>query len=94
MLSKATVKIESHVHLLSTVAEAAELEHDLMCMYLYSVFSFKTTTAEGLTVEEMDAVHVGARRFSRGDRGHCMHQGKCGFKKRFLNSSAADKVSC
>ena len=57
MYSQVTVKIESRVHLLSTLAEAAELEHDLMCMYLYPVFSFKTTTAEGLTVEEMDAVH-------------------------------------
>jgi hypothetical protein len=56
MYSKATVKIESRVHLLSTLAEAAELEHDLMCMYLYSVFSLKKTTAEGLTAEEMGAV--------------------------------------
>lgn len=58
MYSEATVKIESRVHLLSTLAEAAELEHDLMCMYLYSVFSFKRTTAEGLTDEEMDAVNA------------------------------------
>lgn len=56
MPSKATVKIESRVHLLSTLAEAAELEHNLMCMYLYSVFSLKTSTAEGLTPEEMEAV--------------------------------------
>ena len=58
MYSKATVKIESRVHLLSTLAEAAELEHDLMCMYLYSVFSLKRTTAEGLTDEEMCAVNA------------------------------------
>ena len=57
MYSQVTVKIESRVHLLSTLAEAAELEHDLMCMYLYAAFSFKRTTAEGLTVEEMDAVN-------------------------------------
>ena len=57
MPSKATVKIESRVHLLSTLAEAAELEHDLMCMYLYSVFSLKTSTGEGLTSEEMEAVN-------------------------------------
>jgi hypothetical protein len=56
MPSKVTVKIESRVHLLSTLAEAAELEHDLMCMYLYSVFSLKTSTGEGLTSEEMEAV--------------------------------------
>ena len=57
MYSKATVKIENRVHLLSTLAEAAELEHDLMCMYLYSVFSLKTSTGEGLTSEEMEAVN-------------------------------------
>jgi hypothetical protein len=57
MYSKVTVKIQSRVHLLSTLAEAAELEHDLMCMYLYAVFSFKRTTAEGLTDEEMEAVN-------------------------------------
>ena len=57
MYSKATVKIESRVHLLSTLAEAAELEHDLMCMYLYSVFSLKTSIGEGLTSEELEAVN-------------------------------------
>ena len=58
MYPKATVKIESRVHLLSTLAEAAELEHNLMCMYLYSLFSLKTSTDEGLTSEEMEAVNV------------------------------------
>jgi hypothetical protein len=58
MYSKATVEIESRVHLLSTLAEAAELEHNLMCMYLYSLFSLKTSTDEGLTSEEMEAVKV------------------------------------
>jgi hypothetical protein len=58
MYSKATVKIESRVHLLSTLAEAAELEHNLMCMYLYSLFSLKTSPDEGLTSEEMEAVNV------------------------------------
>lgn len=57
MYSKATVKIESRVHLLSILAEAAELEHHLMCMYLYSLFSLKTSTDESLTSEEMEAVN-------------------------------------
>lgn len=58
MYSKAAVKIERRVHLLSTLAEAAELEHNLICMYLYSLFSLKTSTDEGLTSEEMEAVKV------------------------------------
>jgi hypothetical protein len=51
-----TITIESREHLLSTLAEAAELEHTLMCLYLYAVFSFKRSTEEGLTGEELKAV--------------------------------------
>jgi hypothetical protein len=65
MYSQATVKIQSRVHLLSTHAEAAELEHELMCMYLYSFSASRGTTAEGLTDEEMTQSMHGATRFSR-----------------------------
>ena len=51
-----TITIESRERLLSTLAEAAELEHTLMCLYLYAVFSFKRSTEEGLTGEELKAV--------------------------------------
>jgi hypothetical protein len=36
--------------------EAAELEHNLMCTYLYATFSLKSGEAEGLTREEAEAV--------------------------------------
>lgn len=36
--------------------EAAELEHDLMCTYLYAAFSLKDGQSEGLSAEEADAV--------------------------------------
>jgi CDGSH-type Zn-finger protein/uncharacterized Fe-S cluster protein YjdI len=36
--------------------EAAELEHNLMCTYLYAAFSLKDGVGEGLTPEEADAV--------------------------------------
>lgn len=51
-----TITIESREHLLSTLAEAAELEHNLLCLYLYAVFSFKRSMEEGLTGEEFEAV--------------------------------------
>jgi hypothetical protein len=51
-----TITIESREHLLSTLAEAAELEHTLMCLYLYAVFSFKRSLEEGLTGEELEVV--------------------------------------
>jgi CDGSH-type Zn-finger protein/uncharacterized Fe-S cluster protein YjdI len=36
--------------------EAAELEHNLMCTYLYAAFSLKSGVAEGLSAEEAAAV--------------------------------------
>ncbi len=47
-----TVTRESLVHQLY---EAAELEHNLMCTYLYAAFSLKTGVAEGLTALEAQA---------------------------------------
>lgn len=44
---------EQLFHLL---AEAAEIEHTLMCSYLYAAFSLKTRTDDGLTPEEQEAV--------------------------------------
>src|SRR5262249_37328250 len=36
--------------------EAAELEHGIMCQYLFAAFSLKQTEQEGLTQAELDAV--------------------------------------
>jgi len=41
---------------LHALYEAAELEHNLMCTYLYAAFSLRDGVAEGLTPEEADAV--------------------------------------
>ena len=45
---------ESLVHQLY---EAAEIEHNLMCTYLYAAFSLKTSVDEGLTAAEADATN-------------------------------------
>lgn len=42
--------------LIHSLYEAAELEHDLMCTYLYAAFSMKDGEAEGLSKEEAEAV--------------------------------------
>jgi CDGSH-type Zn-finger protein/uncharacterized Fe-S cluster protein YjdI len=42
--------------LLHFLYEAAELEHNLMCTYLYAAFSLRSGTAEGLSPTEADAV--------------------------------------
>jgi CDGSH-type Zn-finger protein/uncharacterized Fe-S cluster protein YjdI len=46
----------SREHLFHALSEAAELEHCLMCTYLYAAFSLKTGADEGLTAAQLDAV--------------------------------------
>ncbi|HEY5945132.1 MAG TPA: ferritin-like domain-containing protein, partial [Kofleriaceae bacterium] len=43
-------------HLIHSLYEAAELEHNLMCTYLYAAFSLKDGEAEGLSAVEAEAV--------------------------------------
>src|SRR3569833_2876873 len=43
-------------HALHALYEAAELEHNLMCTYLYAAFSLKDGEADGLSTEEAGAV--------------------------------------
>lgn len=42
--------------LIHALYEAAELEHNLMCTYLYAAFSLKDGESEGLNAEEAEAV--------------------------------------
>lgn len=46
----------SRERLLHALYEAAELEHNLMCTYLYAAFSLKSGEDEGLSAPEADAV--------------------------------------
>src|SRR5499426_3212740 len=48
--------IEHREALIYMLCEAAELEHGLMCQYLFAAFSLKQRRDEGLTAEELDAV--------------------------------------
>jgi hypothetical protein len=42
--------------LLHLLAEASEIEHTLMCSYLYAAFSLKSREEDGLTAEQAEAV--------------------------------------
>jgi hypothetical protein len=42
--------------LLHLLAEASEIEHTLMCSYLYAAFSLKSRAEDGLTAEQAEAV--------------------------------------
>jgi len=46
----------SREELIHVLCEAAELEHNLMCTYLYAALSLKHGEAEGLSREEAEAV--------------------------------------
>src|SRR5262245_39170182 len=48
--------IEHREALIYMLCEAAELEHGLMCQYLFAAFSLKQGRDEGLTAEQLDAV--------------------------------------
>src|ERR1700760_3270579 len=48
--------IEHREALIYMLCEAAELEHGIMCQYLYAAFSLKQSGAEGLSQAEADAV--------------------------------------
>jgi len=48
--------LSSREAMLHALYEAAELEHNLMCTYLYAAFSLKDGAADGLSADEADAV--------------------------------------
>src|SRR6516164_8285086 len=48
--------IEHREALIYMLCEAAELEHAIMCQYLFAAFSLKQTVEEGLTGAELAAV--------------------------------------
>src|SRR6188474_995925 len=48
--------IEHREALIYMLCEASELEHGIMCQYLYAAFSLKQSADEGLTASEAEAV--------------------------------------
>jgi CDGSH-type Zn-finger protein/uncharacterized Fe-S cluster protein YjdI len=52
----ATKRVVTRELALHALYEAAELEHNLMCTYLYAAFSLKDGVAEGLAPDEAEAV--------------------------------------
>jgi len=50
------IRIENRSQLVYLLTEAAELEHGIMCCYLYGAFTMKESTAEGVTEEQLAAI--------------------------------------
>ena len=58
MTAEPPLQVESREELVYLLGEACELEHGLMCEYLYAQFSLKRATGEGLTSEQLDRVQA------------------------------------
>jgi len=65
--------IEHREALIYMLCEAAELEHAIMCQYLFAAFSLKQTTDEGLTVAELEAVTRWRRQVSHVATQEMLH---------------------
>ena len=50
------IVVANREHLWYLLTEASQLEHMIMCQYLFAEFSLKDGVADGLTVEQADAV--------------------------------------
>jgi hypothetical protein len=48
--------IDTREQLIHVLTEAAEVEHDLLCSYLYAAFSLKRSGDPGLTASQLEAV--------------------------------------
>lgn len=50
------VRIENRAQLIYLLTEAAELEHEILCCYLFASFSMKADTSEGVTPEQLASI--------------------------------------
>ena len=63
-VTEAKIVVSTREHLWWLLVEAAELEHMIMCQYLFAEFSLKSGEDEGLTAEQADAVERWRRTIS------------------------------
>ena len=52
------LRVESREELVYLLGEACELEHGLLCEYLYAQFSLKRSIAEGVTAEQLTRIQA------------------------------------
>ncbi len=71
--AEAPFVIEHREALIYMLCEAAELEHGIMCQYLFAAFSLKQQIDEGLTDEQLDAVNRWRRTIPHVAAGEMLH---------------------
>jgi len=59
------VRIENRAQMIYLLTEAAELEHSIMCCYLFNAATIKTSTSEGLTDDQLRKVRGWKRTISQ-----------------------------
>src|SRR5580704_11079670 len=65
--------IEHREALIYMLCQAAELEHGIMCQYLYAAFSLKQSQDEGLTADEQKAVQRWRKQISHVATQEMLH---------------------
>ena len=55
-MAETPIVVEHREHLWYLLAEAAQLEHGIMCQYLYAGFSLKQSVAEGVSADQLAAI--------------------------------------
>src|SRR6516225_7531120 len=55
-MAETKLVVEHREHLWNLLMEASQVEHMIMCQYLYASFSLRTGPDEGLTAEQAEAV--------------------------------------
>ncbi len=55
MTAEPDIVVDHREELIALLTEASEIEHGLMCCYLYAAFSLKTSDDSGLTPEQLKA---------------------------------------
>src|SRR5579862_7068578 len=65
--------IEHREALIYMLCQAAELEHGIMCQYLFAAFSLKEDTAEGLTEEQAATVQRWRKQISHVAAQEMLH---------------------
>ena len=56
MAGEPTIVVESRKELTYLLSQGAELEHSVMCEYLYAAFSLRSTPGPGLREDQLEAV--------------------------------------
>ena len=70
---EAPLVIEHREALIYMLCQAAELEHGIMCQYLYAAFSLKQSEDEGLTPDEVQAVQRWRKQISHVATQEMLH---------------------